>query len=55
MLSFYIKFVQTHRQTDGQTTVELYAPDLRCRRIKRAYSCQKYIDAYLPPLSGYYL
>ena len=28
MLSFHVKFVQTDRQTEGQTTVKQYAPDL---------------------------
>ena len=28
MLSFHVKFVQTDGQTDGQTTVKQYAPDL---------------------------
>ena len=28
MLSFCVKFVQEHRQMDGRTMVEQYAPDL---------------------------
>ena len=35
MLSFHVKFVQTDRQTDGQTTLKQYAPDLWIRGHKK--------------------
>ena len=31
MLSFHVKFVQTDRRTDGQTSVRQYVPDLSMR------------------------
>ena len=34
MLSFHVKFVQTDRQMDGQTSVKQYAPDLSMRGYK---------------------
>ena len=35
MLSFHVKFVQTDRRTDRQTTVKQYAPDLSIRGHKK--------------------
>ena len=34
MLSYHVKFVQTDRQTDGQTTVQQYAPIFQYGGIK---------------------
>ena len=35
MLSFHVKFVETDRQTDRQTTVKKYAPNLSMRGHKK--------------------
>ena len=35
MLSFHVKFVQTDRRIDRQTTVKQYAPDLSIQGHKK--------------------
>ena len=35
MLSFHVKFVQTDRWMDRQTTIKQYSPMFRCRGIKK--------------------
>ena len=41
MLSFQVKFVQTDRQTDRQTTVKQYAPDLSIQGHKNSETLQR--------------
>ena len=47
MFSLHIKFVQTDRQTDRQTTVKQYAPDLSIRGHKNVSILKLYCNIHV--------